>query len=237
MTLKNIIAYDVVMSTICNRCANLIKERYGLIIDVCSIPQDDADVYELMSTDTSSDVFGLRSHEYHRLISQIRPTEIRHIEALHAMSTRFMFRKFAEYIKNKENSDKVEYYSEIEQTVLDETYGVLLYTDQIAELIHYYSGIPKEVSANIVKYIRKCMKPELSIWKSVFVVGTRQNGYTEEQAQQIWEWLKTEGEITTYRYIAESAAITSYQCYWLKAYYPEEYKDALVPLVNTDESW
>ena len=72
MTLKNIIACDVVMSTICNRCANLIKERYGLIIDVCSIPQDDADVYELMSTDTSSDVFGLRSHEYHRLISQIR---------------------------------------------------------------------------------------------------------------------------------------------------------------------
>ena len=118
MTLKNIIACDVVMSTICNRCANLIKERYGLIIDVCSIPQDDADVYELMSTDTSSDVFGLRSHEYHRLISQIHPTEIRHIEALYAMSTRLMFRKFAEYIKNKENSDKVEYYSEIEQTVL-----------------------------------------------------------------------------------------------------------------------
>lgn len=237
MTLKNIIAYDVVMSTICNRCANQIKERYGLIIDVCSIPQDDADVYELMSTDTSSDVFGLRSQEYHRLISQIRPTEIRHIEALHAMSTRLMFRKSAEYIKNKENSDRVEYYSEIEQTVLGETYGVLLYTDQIAELIHYYSGIPKEVSANIVKYIRKCMKPELSIWKSVFVVGTRQNGYTEEQAQQIWEWLKTEGEITTYRYIAESAAITSYQCFWLKTHYPNEYIDALVPLVNTDESW
>lgn len=137
MTLKNIIACDVVMSTICNRCANLIKERYGLIIDVCSIPQDDADVYELMSTDTSSDVFGLRSHEYHRLISQIRPTEIRHIEALHAMSTRLMFRKFAEYIKNKENS--------------------------------------------------------------------------------------------------ESAAITSYQCFWLKTHYPNEYRDALVPLVNTDE--
>jgi DNA polymerase-3 subunit alpha len=139
------------MSTIINRCAGLIKERYGEIIDIYEIPQDDADVYELMSTDTSSDVFGLRSHEYHRLISQIHPTEIRHIEALHAMSTRLMFRKFAEYIKNKENSDRVEYYSEIEQTVLGETYGVLLYTDQIAELIHYYSGIPKEVSANIVK--------------------------------------------------------------------------------------
>jgi DNA polymerase-3 subunit alpha len=237
MSLRNIIACDVVMSTIINRCAGLIKERYGVIIDIYEIPQDDAGVYELMGTDTSTDVFGLRSLEYHRLISHIHPTEIRHIEALYAMSTRLMFRKFAEYIKNKDNSGRIEYYSNIEQTVLGETYGVLLYTDQIAELIHCYSGIPEDVSANIAKYIHKSMKPELSIWKSVFVVGTQLRGYTEEQAQQIWEWLKTEGEITTYRYIAESAAITSYQCFWLKTHYPNEYIDALVPLVNTDELW
>ena len=237
MSLRNIIACDVVMSTIINRCAGLIKERYGVLIDIYEIPQDDADVYELMSTDTSTDVFGLRSLEYHGLISHIHPTEIRHIVALHAMCTRFMFGKLVEYIKNKDNSDRIEYYSNIEQIVLGETYGVLLYTDQIAELIHCYSGIPEDVSANIVKYIHKSMKPELSIWKSVFVVGTQQNGYTEEQAQQIWEWLKTEGVTTTYRYIAESAAITSYQCFWLKTHYPNEYKDALVPLVNTEESW
>ena len=143
------------------------------------------------------------------------------------MSSQWMRGKYSEYISNKDNPEIVKYHSEIEQKILEDTYGVVLYTDQIKEIIHRYSGIPEDVSANIVKYIRKCMKPELSIWKSVFVVGAQKKGLAEKQAEKIWEWLITEGETTTYRYMAESEAVKTYQCYWLKSYYSDEYKDAL----------
>lgn len=63
--------------------------------------------------------------------------------------------------------------------------------DDIVEIIHHYSGIPQEVSANIAAYICNGRKPELSIWRSVFLVGAQRKGYSEEKAAQIWEWLNT----------------------------------------------
>ena len=216
-----------VLFSIISKCLILIKKRYGRDINLDTIPTDDEAVYKLIMTDTGSDVFALDYAKYAKPKYEICPTEIRHIEAMHAIIHRWMYEKYCQYVENKHDRENIEYRSEVEECVLAETYGVLLYVEQLVEIINSYSGIPIEVSATIAKYIRKGMQPELSVWKSVFVVGTQQNGYTQEQAQQIWEWLKIEGELTTYRDIAASAAFTTYQCYWLKTYYPNEYKDAL----------
>ena len=216
-----------VLFSIISKCLILIKKRYGRDINLDTIPTDDEAVYKLIMTDTGSDVFALDYAKYAKPKYEICPTEIRHIEAMHAIIHRWMYEKYCQYVENKHDLENIVYRSDVEECVLAETYGVLLYVEQIVEIINSYSGIPIEVSATIAKYIRKGMQPELSIWKSVFVVGTQQNGYTQEKAQQIWEWLKIEGEMTTYRDIAAIAAFTTYQCYWLKAYYPNEYKDAL----------
>lgn len=216
-----------VLFSIISKCLILIKKRYGRDINLDTIPTDDEAVYKLIMTDTGSDVFALDYAKYAKPKYEICPTEIRHIEAMHAIIHRWMYEKYCQYVENKHDRENIEYRSEVEECVLAETYGVLLYVEQLVEIINSYSGIPIEVSATIAKYIRKGMQPELSVWKSVFIVGTQQNGYTQEQAQQIWEWLKIEGELTTYRDIAASAAFTTYQCYWLKTYYPNEYKDAL----------
>ena len=216
-----------VLFSIISKCLILIKKRYGRDINLDTIPTDDEAVYKLIMTDTGSDVFALDYAKYPKPKYEICPTEIRHIEAMHAIIHRWMYEKYCQYVENKHDRENIEYRSDVEECVLAETYGVLLYVEQLVEIINSYSGIPIEVSATIAKYIRKGMQPELSVWKSVFVVGTQQNGYTQEQAQQIWEWLKIEGELTTYRDIAASAAFTTYQCYWLKTYYPNEYKDAL----------
>ena len=216
-----------VLFSIISKCLILIKKRYGRDININTIPTDDEAVYKLLRSELGLDVFGLMCPEYAIAKYAICPTEIRHIEAMHAIVHRSMHEKYCQYVENKHDRENIEYRSDVEECVLAETYGVLLYVEQLVEIINSYSGIPKEVSARIAKYIRKGMQPELSIWKSVFVVGTQQNGYTPEQAQQIWEWLKIEGEMTTYRDIAASAAFTTYQCYWLKTYYPNEYKDAL----------
>ena len=216
-----------VIFSIISKCLILIKKRYGRDINLDTIPTDDEAVYKFIMTDTGSDVFALDYAKYAKPKYEICPTEIRHIEAMHAIIHRWMYEKYCQYVENKHDLENIVYRSDVEECVLAETYGVLLYVEQIVEIINSYSGIPIEVSATIAKYIRKGMQPELSIWKSVFVVGTQQNGYTQEKAQQIWEWLKIEGEMTTYRDIAAIAAFTTYQCYWLKAYYPNEYKDAL----------
>ena len=216
-----------VLFSIISKCLILIKKRYGRDINLDTIPTDDEAVYKLIMTDTGSDVFALDYAKYAKQKYEICPTEIRHIEAMHAIIHRWMYEKYCQYVENKHDRENIEYRSDVEECVLAETYGVLLYVEQLVEIINSYSGIPKEVSARIAKYIRKSMQPELSVWKSVFVVSTQKTGYTREQAQQIWEWLKVEGEMTTYRDIAASAAFTTYQCYWLKTYYPNEYKDSL----------
>ena len=228
--------YNVLFSII-SKCIGLIKVRHGQDINIDTISTDDDVVYKLIRTDLGSDVFGLEYAKYAKPKYEICPTEIRHIEAMHAIVHRWMYEKYCQYVENKHDRENIEYRSDIEECVLAETYGVLLYVEQLVALIHNYSGIPEDVSVRIAKYIRKEMGPELSIWKSVFVVGTQQKGYTETFAEYIWARLTKEGMQTFHKSTAENEAMATYVCFWLKTYYPNEYKDALVPLVNTDESW
>ena len=172
-----------VLFSIISKCFILIKKRYGRDINLDTIPTDDEAVYKLIMTDTGSDVFALDYAKYPKPKYEICPTEIRHIEAMHAIIHRWMYEKYCQYVENKHDRENIEYRSDVEECVLADTYVVLLYVEQLVEIINSYSGIPIEVSATIAKYIRKGMQPELSVWKSVFVVGTQQNGCTQEQAQ------------------------------------------------------
>lgn len=225
-----------VLSSIITRCVKLIKDRHGLFINIDSLPSDDADdveVYELIKTDRSNDVFGFESAECNDRMSLIQPTAFHHIIEFHAMEHPFMCAKFSEYIHKKNNPESVEYHSYVEETVLAETYGVVLYRDQIEKIIHSISGIPEDVSTYIARYIHSNMKPELNVWRPVFIVGAQKNGYSEEKAEQMWEWINTEGEHVSNRMAEECHALTTYRCFWLKTYYPNEYKDALIPTINT----
>ena len=226
-----------ILFSIISKCLILIKKRYGRDINLDTIPTDDEAVYQLIMTDTGSDVFALEYAKYAKPKYEICPTEIRHIEAMHAIVHRSMHEKYCQYVENKHDRENVEYRSDVEKCVLAETYGVLLYVEQLVEIINRYSGIPKDISARIAKYIRKSMQPELSVWKSVFVVGTQKTGYTETWAEDIWAWLTKEGMQTYHKSTAGNEALATYVCFWLKTYYPKEYKDALVPNVNNDESW
>ncbi len=232
MKVKERIEFDL-LGSIINKCLCLIKKNHGVDIDIDMLPTDDPLVYELINTDTSLDVFGLDAPEYHELISRMSPTEFRHLAAIHSMYSQWMREKYSFYIKNKDNPETIVYESNIEDEVLAQTYGVVLYIDQIVEIIHRYSGIPKDISAKIAIYIRKIMKRELSIWKSVFVVGTQKKGFTEIFAEASWACIIIDGKTTTYRYKAEGEAMKTYVCYWLKAYYPNEYEEALIPVIDS----
>ena len=226
-----------VLLSIVNKCVRLISKRHGVDIDIYSLPLDDPKVYDLIKADTSSDVFGLESHRMHACVTMVEPNELRHLIALQSFLKPYMAQKFSEYYKNKEEPDNIEYYSDIEEAILKESYGVLLYCEQAVDMIHQYSQIPIDISNTIVKYIRKNMREALDIWKPFFIFDTQMQGYTRSEAEHIWDRIKTAGEYTIHRRNAAYDAMAVYQCYWLKAYYPEEYKDALVPLVNTDKSW
>ena len=144
-----------VLLSIANKCVRLISKRHGVDIDIYSLPLDDPKVYDLIKTDTSFDVFGLESHRMHACATMVEANELRHLTALQSFLKPYMAQKFSEYYKNKEEPDNIEYYSDIEETILKETYGVLVYCEQAVEMIHQYSRIPIDISNTIVKYIRK----------------------------------------------------------------------------------
>ncbi len=99
--------YKVLLSII-TRCVKLIKDRHGLYINIDSLPSDDTDdveVYELIKTDRSNDVFGLESTECNDRMSLIQPTAFHHIIEFHAMEHPFMCAKFSEYIHKKNNPE------------------------------------------------------------------------------------------------------------------------------------
>ena len=97
-----------VLLSIANKCVRLISKRHGVDIDIYSLPLDDPKVYDLIKTDTSSDVFGLESLRMHACATMVEPNELRHLIALQSFLKPYMAQKVSQHSKTKEEQDNLE---------------------------------------------------------------------------------------------------------------------------------
>jgi len=214
--------------TIMQRACDLINERHSKCYNLENIPIDDPSTYELLGKGHTAGVFQLESSGMTRYLVQMKPQNLANVIAMVALHRPGPLESIPSYIKRMHGEEKVTYRHPALQPILEETYGITIYQEQIMRAAVELASYTMSESDDFRKVIAKKQTEKLEKHRNKFIKGAIKNGIPEVTAKIIFEdW----EEFANYGFNKSHAAdygIIAVQTAYLKAHYPVEYMSALL---------
>jgi DNA polymerase-3 subunit alpha len=218
--------------TVIDLARSYIKENRQLDVDVDHLDLEDPKVYEMLCKGDSDGVFQLESDGMRRLLLQLRPTRFEQIMALIALWRPGPMEQIPAYIERANDPAKVVYLHPALTAVTEETYGVLVYQEQIVQMLQKLAGYTPGEADLVRKAIGKKNRTIMAKEEPRFIEGCRKAGLTEDEARRLWDLIQPFADYSFNRAHSASYAYVAYQTAWLKAHYPVEYMAALLTSVK-----
>jgi DNA polymerase-3 subunit alpha len=224
--------------TVIDNAVKLIKENNGVELDMRDLPLDDPETYELLSRGDTTGVFQLESSGMRDLVVRLRPENFNDITALVALYRPGPLESgmVDSFINGKHGNIKVSYEVEQLRDILRDTYGVILYQEQVMEiasvLANYSLGEADILRRAMGKKIPKVMAAQ----RDRFLAGAEENGINLKKATHIFDLMEKFAGYGFNKSHSAAYALIAYQTAYLKAHYPLEYMAALLNsfLSNSD---
>ncbi|HUP62652.1 MAG TPA: DNA polymerase III subunit alpha [Thermoanaerobaculia bacterium] len=202
----------------------------GADIDIAAIPLDDPDVFRLFQEGRTKGVFQFESGGMVDLLRRARPTRFDDLAAFNAL-----YRPGAldvgmvdEYVKRKNGTSKPRYLVPAMKDLLEETYGVIVYQEQVMQIAQRVAGY----SLGQADLLRKAMgKKDVAIMaaeREKFVSGAIANGYEKRKANEIFDYIEPFARYGFNKSHSVAYALVAYQTAWLKVHYPRHFMAALM---------
>ncbi len=214
--------------TIMRRACDLIRQRHGVSLDLDSIPLDDPAIYRLLSSGNVMGVFQVEGAGFRRVLTEMRPTRYDHIVAALALYRPGPMEYIPVYIRRMHGAEKVEYRHPALAPILDETYGIIVYQEQIIRIATDLAGYEPGDADTIRKAVGKKKKDALLAHRTQFVHGCEARGIAREVAEGIFDDIEFFARYGFNRAHAAGYAMVTCQTAYLKAHYPLEYMTALL---------
>jgi DNA polymerase-3 subunit alpha len=206
----------------------------GINVDIDRIPLDDPKTYKLLQDGDCIGVFQLESDGMRRYVKQLKPTEIEDIIALVALYRPGPMQHIPEYINGKHKRKEVKYMHPLLKPILENTYGIPVYQEQIMRIAQDLAGFTLAEADILRKAIGKKIEKLLMEQKDKFVDGMKANKIDERIAVELWHWIEPFARYSFNKSHAACYAIIAYQTAYLKANYPVEYMAALLTAEGSD---
>ncbi len=206
----------------------------GINVDIDRIPLDDPKTFKLLQDGDCVGVFQLESDGMRRYVKQLKPTEIEDIIALVALYRPGPMQHIPEYIKGKHQIKEVKYMHPLLKPILENTYGIPVYQEQIMRIAQDLAGFTLAEADILRKAIGKKIEKLLMEQKDKFVNGMKKNKIDERIAVELWHWIEPFARYSFNKSHAACYAIIAYQTAYLKANYPVEYMAALLTADGSD---
>ncbi|MFQ5421539.1 MAG: DNA polymerase III subunit alpha, partial [Anaerolineae bacterium] len=223
--------------TIMRRAAELIKARHGVEYTLDNIPIEDPKAFQLLAGGNLTGIFQVEGAGMRRLMAEMQPRKFDHIVAAISLYRPGPMENIPSYIARMHGREEVTYHHPDLAPILEDTYGIIVYQEQIIRIASDLAGYEPGEADMIRKAVAKKKKDLMEKHRLQFTKGAMKRGYSKEVCQKIW------GDIEFFaRYgfnkahAADYAAITC-QTAFLKAHYPVEYMAALLTVEqhNTDK--
>jgi DNA polymerase-3 subunit alpha len=206
--------------------------RGGVEVDIDHVALDDPKVFELLQQGKSGGIFQMESPGMTRLLRQLRPDRFEEIAALIALYRPGPMEEIGRYVKGKHDPASISYYHPLLERVIADTNGVIVYQEQVTEILQVVAGFAPE-EADMVRYaIGKKKSAVLAKAKTKFTEGCRASHLTEKEAEGLWELIRPFAGYSFNRAHASGYGLIAYQTAWLKAHYPVEYMAAVLTSVK-----
>ena len=215
---------------------SLIKKYQGKEIDLDTLPLDDKKTYKLLSAGQTSGVFQLESGGMRRVAKTLQPSHFSDITAMLALYRPGPMDLIPKFIEGKQNPESVVYPDPSLKKILGETYGIMVYQEQVLEIVHHMAGYTLGEADMLRRAIGKKKKKILDENKKRFITESVKKNYKKDVAEKVWGFIEAFANYGFNKAHAASYAMISYQTAYLKANYPIEYMAALMTIETNSHS-
>ncbi|MCC6484747.1 MAG: DNA polymerase III subunit alpha [Armatimonadetes bacterium] len=214
--------------SIIQKCLNLIAETQGMRIELQDIPADDAKAYEMLARAETTGLFQLESEGMRRSVRELKPQSIAELSALVALYRPGPMAHIPRYISNKFGRTKVDYMHESLKDILEETYGIIVYQDQVMMIVRAIAGFSLGHADILRRAMGKKDPVKMAQERQNFVDGAVDNGIKQEIATRIFDLIEPFAGYAFNKAHAVCYGTVAYQTAYLKANYTVEYLTALL---------
>jgi DNA polymerase-3 subunit alpha len=227
--------------TLLNGVVERVQIGRGQELDLCALPCDEPATYALLCRGDTVGVFQMESAGMRRLLMQLRPTCFADLVAVLAL-----FRPgpldsgmVDEFIKRKHGKEPIRYLHEALEPILRETYGVIVYQEQVMQIAQVLAGYSLGDADNLRRAMGKKKSEVMAKERKRFLQGAARNGVPARLAREVFDQMETFAAYGFNKSHSAAYALISYQTAYLKAHFPQEFMATLLSLEmgDTDKTY
>jgi DNA polymerase-3 subunit alpha len=214
--------------TLLENALKIIAETRGVTLDLQTLPADDPPTYEMLANGDSTGVFQLEGSGMRRTLREFRPSTVHHLAAIVALYRPGPMAHIPTYVAGKDGRKPITYLHPKLEPILQETYGVIVYQDQVLQIVQAIAGFSLGQADVLRRAMGKKIASEMKRERDNFLEGAKRNGVEPQVASQIWEYIEPFAGYAFNRAHAYCYAYIAYQTAYLKRQYPAEYMAAML---------
>ncbi len=212
-----------------------VKNDLGIDVDIETIPLDDLKTYEMLARGETEGTFQLNGSGMTRWLKELKPTSIHDINAMVALYRPGPMQFIPDYIARKRNPRLITYLDPEMESILKQTYGILVYQDDLLIMANQFAGYSWGEVDKFRKAVGKKIPAEMQKQKDKFINGCVQHsGWPLKKAQKVWEWIEPFAAYGFNKAHSASYGRMAYQTSYMKANYPVQYLAALLTADSGD---
>lgn len=222
--------------TILQRTVQLLAEA-GIQVDLSTLPEGDKKTYHMLTKGDTLGVFQFESAGMREALKGLRPDSIEDLIALGALYRPGPMDNIPTYVDVKHGRQAPDYLHPMLEPVLKETYGVIIYQEQVQKIAQVMAGYTLGGADLLRRAMGKKIKAEMDAQRAMFVDGAVKNGVKQEQASNIFDLVAKFAGYGFNKSHAAAYAVVAYQTAYLKANYPVQFLAASMTyeMASTDK--
>jgi DNA polymerase-3 subunit alpha len=216
--------------TVLHDAVRMVEQNRGVKVDIENLVLDDADTYKLFARGETTAIFQFESHGMRDILRRYQPTRIEDLTALNALYRPGPIQggMIDDFINRKQGKTKVSFELPQLKDILEETYGVILYQEQVMQIANRLASFSLGEADILRRAMGKKNKEEMAAQRAKFMTGCAANKIPEKKAERIFNLME---EFAGYGFNKSHScayALLAYQTAFLKTHYPVEFVAALL---------
>jgi DNA polymerase-3 subunit alpha len=223
--------------TVIANTVRLIEESRGVRVDPERIPLDDPKTYQLLADARTFGVFQLESTGMRNALRQLRPERLEDVIAMVALYRPGPMEMIPDFTARRHGRVKPSYDHPVMEKHLQETYGIMVYQEQVLKIANDMAGFSMSEADDLRKAMGKKIPALMAEQRAKFLQGAKGRGVKEKVAERVFELMEKFAGYGFNKAHATAYGIVAYQTAYLKANYPVEFMAALLTseMANTDK--
>jgi len=214
--------------TVIETALRLIRENHGTDIDIDSLPDDDPETFRLFAEGRTVGVFQFESTGMQDWLRKLKPTVFSDLVAMNALYRPGPMEMIGDFIRCKQGRQRIEYLHPDLAPILQETYGIIVYQEQVIRLASEIAGFSLAKADLMRRAMGKKDKELMAKQKIEFINGAVAKGHTRKVAGEIFDMIEKFASYGFNKSHSVAYSVVAYQTAYLKAHYPAEFMAATI---------